>query len=469
MPALLILLGGQLMASMDASILVVATPSLRADLHATGAEMQLIVAVYTLAFGSLVVTGARLGDILGRRRAFMLGLAGFALASLAGGLSPSPPVLILARAFQGAAGALLTPQVLSIIQIQFDGESRARALGAYSMILAAGVATGQVLGGLLVGAHLVHGAWRPALLVNAPVGAGLLLAARRRLPKVAPGHGQRLDIPGAGLLALALLGLVVPLSFGRGAGWPAWIWPCFAGCAAALVAFVSHEERLRRRGGQPLFDLAVLRLSGVAVGVGAVVLVMSAYAGFLLSLTLYLQGGLRFGPLHAGLIFSLYAAGFATASLTWTWARSSVRSRLPVLGPVVMGTALLGVGAFAGAGGWPLGLVAPLLVAGGVGHAWSFSPLTSRLADVVSPAQAPDLSGLILTSSLVGQVLGVASFVGVYLGSMQHGPGHALRVTTFWLAAALVVTAVAAQRALARGRLAATPRTDPAGAACPER
>ena len=155
MPLLVILLAGQAMASMDGEILVIAAPSLRADLDASGAQLQLIVGMYTLAFGALVVTGARLGDVLGYRRVFLLGLTAFTLASLAAGLAPTPSVLIGAVALQGAAAALMTPQVLSIIQQQFAGEMRARAIGAYSMVLAAGVATGMVLGGLLVSAHLL--------------------------------------------------------------------------------------------------------------------------------------------------------------------------------------------------------------------------------------------------------------------------------------------------------------------------
>lgn len=183
MRALLILLAGQAMAAMDGSILAVAAPSLRADLGASDAQMQLVLAIYIVAFAALVVTGARLGDVLGRRRTFLLGLAGFTAASLAGGLAPSPEALIVARGLQGAAGALMTPQVLAIIQLQFAGETRAKAIGAYSMILAAGVAAGQVLGGLLVGAELLADAWRPALLLNAPVGAMLLLGARRGLDR----------------------------------------------------------------------------------------------------------------------------------------------------------------------------------------------------------------------------------------------------------------------------------------------
>jgi hypothetical protein len=207
---------------------------------------------------------------------------------------------------------------------------------------------------------------------------------------------------------------------------------------------------VRSRGGHPLFDLGLLRVPGVASGVGAVVLVMSAYAGLLISLTLFLQGPLGFTPLHAGLIFAIYAAGFATASLTWTRARQAVRERLPVLGPVAMASALLGLGLIAGDGRWPLALIAPLLYAGGIAHACSFSPLTNRMATAVRPAQASDLSGLVLTASLVGQVLGVAAFVGVYLDAAPHGAAHALALTTGAIAAALIITTLCAHEVLAR-------------------
>jgi predicted MFS family arabinose efflux permease len=447
MPTLLILLAGQAMASMDASILVVAAPSLRAELHTSDAQLQLVVAMYTIAFATLVVTGARLGDVVGRRRAFLTGLAGFTLASLAGGLAPTPATLIAARAFQGAAAALMTPQVLSIIQLEFEGETRAQAIGAYSLILAVGVAAGQILGGLLVGAHLLAAAWRPALLINAPVGALLLVAAPRGLPVTAPGPSRRLDLVGAMVLSVALLALVLPLTFGRDAGWPAWVWPSFAGCAIALGGFVSLERRVRERRGDPLFDLDVLRLPGVAAGVAAVVLVMGSYAGFLISLTIHLQDGLGFTPLHAGLIFAVYASGFATASLTWTRASAAVADRLPVIGSLAMGAMLLGVGLIATGGGWPVALTTPLLFAAGAGHACGFSPLANRLTRAVRPAQAAALSGLVITASVVGQVLGVAAFSGIYLGAAPHGSAQALAATTGAIAAALVVTAVCTYRA----------------------
>ncbi len=445
----MILLAGQAMATMDGSILAITAPSLRTSLHASGADLQLVVAAYTMAFAALAITGARLGDILGRRRAFVHGLAAFTLASMVAGLAPTPLVLIVARAFQGAAAALMTAQVLSIIQVQFDGEQRARAIGAYSMILAVGVATGQSLGGLLVSAHLMAAAWRPALIVNAPVGAVLLACSRRALPPMAPGGGQRLDLGGVGLLAAALLALVVPLSFGRDYGWPVWVWPSFTICAMAGLAFVGLERRLDARGGQPLFRLRLLEIPQVAAGVLAVLLGMSCYAGFLLSLTLYLQDGLGFSPLHAGLIFAVYASGFAIASLTWTRAGTATRQRLPVLGPLVMGAALLAVGLIADHSGWPLTQTTPLLLVAGVGHAWAFSPLANRLTTLVEPAQAADLSGLILTADFVGMALGAASFVGIYLSAAPHGSARALAITTSAIGATLILAAACAGRTLA--------------------
>ncbi|MGI8712489.1 MAG: MFS transporter [Solirubrobacteraceae bacterium] len=451
MPTLIILLVGQAMAVMDGSILVVASPSLRADLHASSAELQLVVAMYTLAFAALVVAGARLGDILGRRRAFVIGLGAFAGASCAGGLAPTPLLLILARALQGAAGALMTPQVLSIIQTQFSGEMRVRAISAYSAVLAVGVAAGQILGGLLVSAHLLRAAWRPALLLNVPIGICLLCASRRWLPGQEDAVPRRLDLTGAVLLAIVQLLLVLPLVLGRGLGWPAWVWPCLGACPLVAWAFVIRERSLGARAGHPLLELRMFSLPGVAAGLLGVLLLTGCYGGLLLSLTLYLQGALRFSALHAGLVFAIYASGFAVASLTWSRGQPALRERLPVAGPVIMGGAVLAIGCIARAGGWPLAALAPLLAAAGAGHACGFSPLASRLTSVAASTQAADLSGLILTASLIGQVVGIAVFTSVYLGTYPHAPAHALAVTAYALAGALLAGAGCAAWALRRG------------------
>jgi MFS family permease len=445
MRVLLILLAGQAMASMDGSILAVAAPSLRADLGASDAQLQLVVAAYVLAFGALVVTGARLGDLLTPRRAFLLGLAAFTGASLLAGLAPTPAALIVARALQGGAGAVMTPQVLSLIQTGFAGEARARAIGAYSVVLAGGVAAGQVLGGLIVGAGLLQAAWRPALLLNAPAGIVVLAAARRGLPTAEPGPPRRLDLPGATALAVAVLALVVPLTFGRDAGWPAWTWPCLGLSAAALAAFVARERRAR----DPLFDLTLLAVPGVAAGIVAVLLVMGVYAAFLLSLTFHLQDGLGFTPLRAGVTFAAYAAGFATASLTWPHVGAAWRARLPVLGPPVMAAALLAIGLLARGGGWPTAATTAVLFCAGAGHAAAFSPLAARLTTAIRPAQAADLSGLITAAALIGNVVGVAALGGLYLGAAADGgSAHALAAMTAAGAAVLVLDAAVARGAL---------------------
>lgn len=443
MVALVVLLAGQAMVSMDGSILVVAAPSLQGSLHASGAELQLIIASYSIAFGGLVVTGARVGDNIGPSRAFRSGLGAFTAASLVGGLAPTPAVLIGARVVQGAAAAVMTPQVLSIIQSSYREERRARAIGAYSMILAVGVAAGQIVGGLLVSAHLLAAAWRPALLLNAPIGALLLPASRSRLPMIAPSR-QHLDLAGVALLSAAVLAVIIPLTFGRQLHWPTWIWPCLLCAMIAAGAFVGHERRLAADGGRPVLDLDLFRLPTVTRGMLTLWLVMGCYAGFLLTLTLHLQGALRFAPVHAGLIFAIYACGFATASLTWPRAPERVRARLPPTGALTMAAAIFSIGLLARDGGWSTAVAAPLLLLAGAGHALGFSPLAHRLTNSVRATQAADLSGLILTANVLSQVVGVAGPGGIYLSLEAHGSGSALATTTAILAAALTLAATTA-------------------------
>jgi predicted MFS family arabinose efflux permease len=365
----------------------------------------------------------------------------------------------------------MTPQVLSIIQVQYEGRARARAIGAYSMVLAAGVAAGQVLGGLLVSLHLLRAAWRPALLLNVPIGASLLIVGRRGLAGALGSGGCRLDSIGAVLLSLALLALVVPLSLGRETGGPVWTWPCLLSCGALLTGFVAWERHAAVNHRHPLLDLGVLRRPGVTAGIAAVTIVMACYAGFLVSVTLHLQSSLGFSALEAGLIFAAYAVGFAVTSLAWTRAARVLSDRLPVIGPLVTAAALLSIGLLAGGGGWPLGLTTGFLFCAGAGHASAFSPLSNRLTTVVRAASAADLSGLIITASLVGQVLGVAGFAGIYLSALSSGSAHAFTLTAGVLSVSLMVAAACSMRAVgairAAGQDAPLDAPDPDGIRTP--
>jgi MFS family permease len=401
---LALLLAGQLMASMDGSILTVAMPVLQRELDASPTMLQAIFAGYTFAFGVLVVTGARLGDDRGHGRMFAAGLAGFTASSLLSGLAWSATVLLLGRLAQGACAALMTPQTLQVIRHRFDGAARERAVGLYAMVLALGVCAGQVVGGVVVTAL----GWRWALLVNVPIGLALLALAPRVLPED-DRRGARLDLPGVALLTSAMALVLVPLLLGREQGWPAWVWPSVGAGLAGLVLFA----RLERARSAPLLDPAVLREPGVSAGLATVVAVMGAYTALLFSLTLHLQDDLGFTPLRAGLAFAAYAVGFAVMSLGWR--RLPAARWLPVGGPVALGGGAVAIAALAGSS-WPL-IVEPVLFVAGAGHAAGYGPVAARTVARVRARHAPEASALLTTGSLLASSFAVATLGSLYISA----------------------------------------------------
>jgi MFS family permease len=212
--ALATVAAAQFLAVVDAFIVNVAVPSIRTDLHAGAAEIQAVIAVYQIAYAALVITGGRLGDIIGRKRIFLAGVIGFTVASLWCGLSGSAPELIFARAAQGGAAALMVPQVLASIHTLFPDAARTRAFALFGVAIGLGGAVGFMLGGWLVTLDLAGLGWRSIFCVNVPVGLVIVLAAARLMPAMPRGADARLDLAGAGVLFVGLLGLVVPLMFG---------------------------------------------------------------------------------------------------------------------------------------------------------------------------------------------------------------------------------------------------------------
>ncbi|MEU2558596.1 MFS transporter [Streptomyces longispororuber] len=445
-------LAAQFMALLDVFIVNVAAPTIRTDLHASGAGLQLVIAGYTITYAVLLITGARLGERLGHRCVYLAGLTVFTAASLACGLSQSTGQLVAFRLAQGAGSALLIPQVLSIIQRTFSGEARVRALGAYSAVLATGAAAGQVLGGILVSADLFAAGWRPVFLVNVPVGVVLLALAARVLPADKPspaGRARGLDLPGLVLLGAAVTLFTVPLVLGEQEGWPLWTWLSLAACAAFLALFCGYESRFARRGGAPLISPRLLRAPGMGVAVLRLAAVMAVNAGFLFALTLHVQGGLGYSALRAGLTFAPSALVFGAVGLTW---RKWPRALQPALVPG--GFALAAAGSLAvglllrdgGDGG--VGLYAAL-VGAGAGMALGFSPVLTRALATVAPQDAADASGFLATVTQLGQVTGVAVFGALFLGQLEspEAPGayasaDALLVCSCALAAVAVLGAV---------------------------
>jgi MFS family permease len=423
---LAIVLTGQLMAVIDNSIVNVAVPSMAASLHASGALLQLIVAGYTISYAVLLVTGARLGDILGHRRVFLGGAALFTLASLGCGLAPTAGALVAVRFIQGIGAAVMIPQVLSLIQRTFtEPGPRARAMSSYAAVLSGGAVLGQVIGGLLVSADLFGTTWRPIFLVNVPVGAAVL-ALGRLLPAADAGRPQRkLDLPGLLMLTPAVLAFVLPLVLGQSLGWPAWGWALLALAVVLAVALGPVERLVHNRGGQPILPRALLAAPGVATGIGGMFTLMAIFGGWLFTFTLHLQDGLGESALRSGLTFVPAALAFALVSLNWRRIPATAHHVLIVGGFVLNGVALLGLAVLLNGGGNGGDATYLLAALSGGGMAAGFGPLMTRVLSRVPVAIAADASGVIVTVNQLGIVGGVATFGTLYLNLAGHLPASA--------------------------------------------
>jgi MFS family permease len=453
--ALAVVLTGQFMAVLDASVVNVAAPSIHASLHTSGAGLQLVIAGYVITYAVLLVTGARLGDILGHRRMFLAGLAAFTLASLGCGLASSTALLVTLRFIQGAGAAAMIPQVLSLIQRTFTGAARGRPMRLYAAVLAGGAVTGQVVGGVLVSADLLGGTWRPVFLLNVPIGAILFRAGLRTRPDGRGEPGRTLDLAGVATLTPAVLALVLPLVLGQSEHWPAWGWACLAGGALLFALFAVVERRVAARGGAPLIPGRLLRLPGTAAGIAALFCVMAVFGGFFFVLALHLQGGLGDSPMRAGLTFAPAGLAFALVSLNWQRLAAGRPGGVSIGGFVAYGAGLLLLAAALRGGGhggaW---LTVALILAGG-GMAAGFSPLMTAVVMRVPVADAADATGVIVTVNQLALVVGVATFGTLYLnlagrlpqdaaGGFRLVSAHAVAVTCVVLAAGAVAGGILA-------------------------
>jgi MFS family permease len=450
-------LAGQAMASLDSSIVNVAGPAIQLDLRLSGPDLQLAIYSYLLACGVALVTGARLGARYGFGRLFTWGIAVFTVSSLACGLAVSPVMLVAARAAQGAGAALLIPQVLSLLQVTFSGERQRRVLSVYGLVLAVGVAAGQVLGGILVTADLFGTGWRPIFLVNVPAGLAVLAFASRRLPRGPRAGGARLDLGGAGWLAGGVLALIIPLTFGADAGWPIWSWPVLAAGAAALVVFARHEARLAGKGRQPLIDPGLLARPGTRSGLAGIFTLHASYGGLLFTTALYLQHTLGESPLACGLTFAGYAAGFATASLTWTRLPAAWQPRLPQAAFAAFATACILLAWLTATMAWPWPATAVLVLAGAA-HGTGFGALVHRTAASVPAGQAASFSGVLATINQLAVVPGIAVAGTIYLSAGRALALPSISLVLLTLASALVVTGAGTSVAQARTRRAGQSR-----------
>jgi EmrB/QacA subfamily drug resistance transporter len=444
-----VILIAMFMAGFDIWAVNVAAPSLQRDLHVSDAALQLIVGGYAFMYASGMVTGGRLGDLFGYKRLFLIGVAAFALASLACGLAPSAGVLVAFRLIQGLTGAVMVPQVVALITAAFPARERSRALGWYGATMGFGFVSGQILGGGLIQANIFGLGWRAIFLVNVPVGILAVIVATIVGPAARGLRKPRLDPLGAvgvsGALALAL----VPLTLGRDEGWPVWTWVSLALALPVLAVTLAWERRLTRAGADPLLNLALFRDRAFSAGLLLNFAALFFFGSFMFVLTLLLQSGLGLSPLHAGIVNLPLALTFIAMTLLGPKVAGRLGPRSITLGAAfaILGTVALAFTAMHSGGqltGWG---TAPATALIGIGQGLMVPSLMGAVLSHVRPEQAGAAAGVLTTTQQFAIASGVAVIGAVFYEVIGGAPTRAnfvsgLEVVT-WIDAALLVIAAA--------------------------
>ncbi|HKU94073.1 MAG TPA: MFS transporter [Vineibacter sp.] len=442
--ALIVVVAAQFMFVVDAFIVNVAIPSIQADLRAGAAEIEAILAVYQIAFATLVITGGRLGDIGGRKRMFMVGVLAFSTASLWCGLAGSGVELILGRLAQGAAAALMVPQVLATIHTLFPDAARGRAFAVYGTALGLGAAAGFVLGGWLVTLDVAGLGWRSVFLVNIPIGVAIALAAWRLMPATQPQAGTQLDVAGAVVLFLGLIGVIGPVMAGHDLGWTWWLWLLMAAGGTTLMLFLRLQRAIKHQGGQPLIDPSQFTDRAFVSGLCAAFCFHLGNTSFYLVMTLFMQNGLRFSPLEGGLAVMPLALAFTLASHIATRRQAQVGNRVLLEGTAVQFAGLLLILLLVAIVERPgLATLMAALTVFGVRQGLVMAPLAGVVLSSVPRIHAGAGAGLLSTATQAAGAAGISLagaiyFAGRSVGTERDGACAALAV----LGVTIVATAV---------------------------
>jgi EmrB/QacA subfamily drug resistance transporter len=415
---LIVLLLAAFMNLLDVSIVNIAIPSIQRSLHATYADVQWALAGYTLAYALVLITGGRLGDTFGRKRLFVIGVTGFTIMSALCGTAVSPGMLIACRAVQGAMGAIMVPQVLAVIQVIFPPAERIKALAGFGVTAGLGTVSGPLLGGLLIQHNLFGLGWRPIFLINVPVGmiavaASVILVRESRAPRP-----PRLDPGGVALISVALLALLFPLVQGRQYGWPTWTCVSMAASVPVFALFVWYERAKARRGGSPLVEMSLFRERGFSVGMAVGLTFFLGIASFALVLTLLLQLGFGFTPLHAGLTFLPFSLGVLVSSGAAARLAPRFGRGVTMTGALVIAAGMASLIVIVHHYGvalttWDL---VPGLAAAGLGMGAVLAPLADIVLDRVPAQHAGSASGVFNTGLQLGNSIGIALIGVIFFG-----------------------------------------------------
>ncbi|GHJ44620.1 MFS transporter [Catellatospora sp. TT07R-123] len=474
--ALSVCLIGGFMALLDVSIVNVALPSIRMGLHATDSDLQWVLSGYALAFGLLLVPAGRFGDMHGRRNAFVAAVALFTLSSAAAGLARTALMLVLARLIQGAAGGIMNPQISGLIQQLFRGAERGRAFGMLGAIVGISTAIGPLLGGLLIQAAGVAQGWRWVFYVNIPVGVAAIIMAYRFIPAFCDNRRRKESFDPVGVLLLAVGVVLVLLPLIQEQTW-SWhqTWLLLAAGMAVLAGFVVWERRYARTA-TPMVDLKLFRRRSYALGTLLGLVYFAGFTAIFFIFTLYLQQGLGYSALQAGLATLPFALGSAVSAGAGGRVVTRIGRTLIAIGLGLVAVGLAGVELAVElvpgrADGWATAL--PLLIAG-VGSGLVIAPNQTLTLAEVPVAGAGSASGVLQTGQRIGAAVGIAAIGAIFFEGLENSHGdfatafrHGLLLTIAFVLAALVVALidVRAGRRTAResaGAPAAAPTASPA-------
>ena len=451
---LAVVLVADVMDLLDSTITTIAAPTIAARLHGGPGLIKWLGASYALALGVLLVTGGRLGDKFGRRRTFLIGIAGFTVASLACGLAWSPASIIVARLAQGAFGALLIPQGFGILGAVFPRAAMGKAFSAFGPVLGLSAVGGPLLAAVLMDANLFGLGWRPMFLINIVLGGAGLAAASWLLPRDRGDAAVTVDVAGAALLAGCMLGLLAGLIQGSTGGWTAAPVVALAAGVACFAAFCQRQ----RTAAAPLIKPSLLRNRGFTAGLLMGVLFFAAVAGLVYAVSLFLQRGLGDSPLRAAVTgFAPMAAGIVLASVICMNLIARLGRTLSLAGIAV---AVAGTGwllAITGHAGTPSAAVlAPAMAVIGLGMGAAFGTLYDIAIGDIDPAEAGSASGSLSSVQQLANALGPAVVTTIYFGALAGGQAHAMTVSL------LAVIGIGVASALAVPLLPRKPQADAA-------
>ncbi len=458
--ALMVILAAEVMDLLDALITNIAAPTIRADIGGSASTMQWLGACYTLSMAVGLITGGRLGDIYGKKRMFLLGAVGFAAGSLLCAVAWSPGILIAARVVQGVFGAVMLPQGLGLIKQMFPPKEMGAAFGLFGPVMGLSSVGGPVLAGWLIDADFFGTGWRMIFIINLPLALLAVLAGWRVLPETRTATPPRLDLVGMALVTAAGLLVIYPLVQGREQDWPAWMFVMIAASAVLFVLFGRYEVAKQRAGGDPLVVPALFRKRGFSGGLVTGLVFFSGIAGFSLVFSLYVQIGLGYSPLDAGLaglpwsIGTVIGFGIAVG-LVRRLGRLLVHIGTAIMAGGVVGLLVTLEPAEGVSGGVTLWTLAPALIVTGVGMGMVMSPFFDIVLAGVEPEETGSASGALTAVQQLGGAFGVALLGTVFFGvgpaagaglgagwgaGLGAGFGEAMRVT-LWVVAGMLALA----------------------------